>query len=155
MEIIDRQSGDFYKLLLPVPDAEDLALHTQNCETELVTRRIHELIPLLGFVGCRVETITQTEAVLSVPLLESAMNQNGTQHTSVFYMLADCTLAAAILGALPGVYINGVNDRCRALPIQLWTKDGKIRHIGPGTGRVKAVVRIAPENAQSIRQGLV
>ena len=150
-----RRTSDFYKMLQVVPDEEDLSLHKHNCCPELITHRMHELIPLLRYTSCIVEYVGHDRAVVSVPLLDSAINQNGTQQAAIFYLLSDCTLAAGLLGALPGVYITGIHDRCRALPIQFWTKQGSIQHLSPGTGTIRAVVEIAPEHALRMRHQLI
>jgi methyltransferase (TIGR00027 family) len=150
-----RHTSAYYKLLQVVPDEEDLSLHQHNCCPELITRRMHELIPLLRHTSCTVEHVGRDRAVVSVPLLDSTINQNGTQQAAIFYLLSDCTLAAGILGALPGVYITGIHDRCRALPIQFWTKHGSIQHLSPGTGTIKAVAEISLEDASKMRHQLI
>ena len=143
------------KPLSLIPDDEDLALHLKNCDTELVTRRLGELVPLLKFVGFQVEHMSAEKTVLSVPLLESAMNQNGTHQAAVFYLVADYTLGVGMFGAVAGLYTIGVHDRCRALPVQFWLKRGQVTHLAPGTGTIRAEVALAPETVQSLREQMV
>lgn len=109
---------NFTKPLAIKPDAADLELHAANARPELVTRRLRELVPLLDVLDCRVVRITDELTELRMPLLVSAMNQNGTHQASVFYLAADYALGIAMFGALPGVYVSGVHDRCEALPVQ-------------------------------------
>lgn len=146
MDTPPRHFSHFYKLLQLVPDEDDISLHISNCAPQLLTQRIHELIPLLRFVNCNVEYVGCDKAIVSIPLLDTAINQNGTQQAAAFYLLADCAFAVAILGALPGVYVSGIHDRCRALPIQLWTKQGAIQHLAPGTGTIKAIAQLPQES---------
>lgn len=155
MSTENRHIGNFYKMLQIVPDEEDLSWHEHNCCPELITQRMHDLIPLLRYTSCTVEYVGRDRAVVSVPFSDSAINQNGTQQAAIFYLLSDCTLAAGILGALPGVYISGIHDRCPALPIQFWTKQGNIQHLSPGTGTIQAVVEISPEHASTMRHVLM
>jgi O-methyltransferase involved in polyketide biosynthesis len=119
-----------------------------------VTRRLHELVPLLEAVGCVMEEISPERTVLSLPLLISAMNQNGTHQASVFYLVADYTVGVGIFGVLPGCYVTGVHDRCAALPIQYWLKRGEVRHLAPGTGKLHAEIRISPDDAARLRRQL-
>ncbi|MEM7561004.1 MAG: class I SAM-dependent methyltransferase, partial [Planctomycetota bacterium] len=151
----NRSQENYFKQLLPVPDTEDLELHRENCSPELITKRLRELVPLLEFCGFRVESVTPEETVVSVPLLHSAVNQNGTQQASVFYLLADYALGVAMFGVLPGVYVTGVHDRGRALPVQYWLKRGTVKHLSPGSGTMRAVVKISPEKSAELRQSLI
>jgi methyltransferase (TIGR00027 family) len=153
--IIAAEPPAYFKPLHLEPDEEDLALHRRNCDPELVTRRLRALVPLLDFIDCKVERITRNTTVLNVPLLESAMNQNGTHQASVFYLLADYTLGVAMYGALPGTYVTGVHDRCRALPVQLWLKRGAVRHLAPGTGSITAEASIGADAAIELRRQLI
>jgi O-methyltransferase involved in polyketide biosynthesis/acyl-coenzyme A thioesterase PaaI-like protein len=147
-------SDSFAKPLSLVPDAEDLALHRINCAPGLVSLRLRELVPLLAFVDCRVEEISPEKTVLSLPLLASAMNQNGTHQAAIFYLVADYALGVGMFGVLPGVYVTGVHDRCNALPVQYWLKRGSVRHLAPGTGRLRVEVSISPDKALDLRRKL-
>ncbi|MEX1020422.1 MAG: class I SAM-dependent methyltransferase [Litorilinea sp.] len=132
-----------------------MSLHARNSCPALLTQRIHEILPMLKFVNCQVESIATDETILILPFEESSLNQNGTQHTASFYLLADCALAVAIFGALPGVYVTGIHDRCRAMPIQIWTKQGTVDHLAPATGAIQAIVNIPPADAQALRAQLL
>jgi O-methyltransferase involved in polyketide biosynthesis len=145
----------FYKPLSMVPDDHDLELHKRNCCPEAVTRRLRELVPLLQAVGCVAEEMGPERTVLSLPLLESAMNQNGTHQAAVFYLIADYTLGVGMFGVLPGCYVTGVHDRCEALPLQYWLKRGSVSHLAPGTGKMRAEVSIPPEEAEKLRRQLI
>jgi methyltransferase (TIGR00027 family) len=149
------QRRDDIKPLAAVPDAEDLELHRTNACPKLVTRRLRELVPLLEFVDCTVEQITSDGTVLTLPLLVSAMNQNGTHQAAIFYLVADYALGVAMFGVLPGVYVTGVHDRCAALPVQYWLKRGEVRHLAPGTGPLRVEVRIAAADASALRSALI
>lgn len=142
------------KPLSLIPDEADIALHKFNCDVDRATERLHELVPLMRFVGGRFEQLSPSKTVLTAPLLENAMNQNGTHQASVFYLLADYTLGAAMFAALPGVYTVGFHDRCHALPVQGWLISGHVDHIRPGTGALRAEVSISPETALTMREGL-
>lgn len=145
----------WYKPLAPTPDAADLALHRYNCEPGLATRRLRELVPLLAAVDGVVEEIGPDRTVLSFPLADAAMNQNGTHQAAVFYLVADYALGVAMFGVLPGCYVTGVHARCAALPVQFWLKRGAVTHLAPGTGRVRAEARIPPADADRLRRQLV
>jgi methyltransferase (TIGR00027 family) len=144
----------YYKALAPVPDEEDLALHARLCCPRLVTERLGQLVPLLKFVGFRVEEVGVERTVLTVPLLESAMNQNGTHQAAVFYLLADYTLGIGMFAHLPGCYTVGVHDRCRALPVQYWLKSGRVQHLAPGTGTIRGEVSLPRAAGVAMREQL-
>lgn len=144
-----------FRPMLEVPDAEDIDLHIRNCNCDMVTEHLGELVPLLNFVGFRVDKISPEKTVLSVPLLETAMNQNGTHQAAVFYLIADYTLGIGMFAVLPGCYTVGVHDRCRALPVQFWLKSGRVEHHAPGTGAIRSEVEIPPETAACMREQLM
>lgn len=143
-----------YKPLALSPDPEDELLHRANSCPALVTRRLRELVPLLETVDCVVEEIGPERTVLSLPLLGSAMNQNGTHQAAVFYLVADYAVGVGMFGVLPGCYVTGVHDRCDGTPVQYWLKRGEVKHLAPGTGTLRAEVRITPAGAQGIRNQL-
>lgn len=145
----------YVKQLALIPDREDLELHRLNCSPELITRRLRQLVPLLEFVDCEVSEVGPERTVLTLPLLESAMNQNGTHQASIFYLVADYTLGVGMFAVLPGVYVTGVHDCCHALPVQYWLKRGFVKHIAPGTGNLSAEVSISAEEALDIRRQLI
>lgn len=147
--------GIYYKPLQVMPDEEDRIVQRANCAVDIFNRHMHELLPILGFTGCLVEQISEEMTVVTAPLIESAMNQNGTHQAGIFYLLADCALAVGIFGALPGTYIAGIHDRCHGLPVQFWTKQGAVQHIAPGTGEIRAVVQIVPEKRAELRAALI
>jgi len=144
-----------YKPLSLLPDIYDIDLHYRNCSPDLITNRLRKNVPLLAFLDCAVEEVGQNKTVLSVPLISTAMNQNGTHQSSVFYLIGDYTLGVGMFAALPGVYVTGIHDYCDALPIQFWLKYGSVQHIAPGTGTLSAEVSISPEKAQTLRQHLI
>jgi methyltransferase (TIGR00027 family) len=145
----------FWKPLNLVPDEEDLRLHEKLCDPALVTERLGQLVPLLKFVGFRVEQMTPQKTILTVPLLESAMNQNGTHQAAVFYLIADYTLGVGMFATLPGCYTVGVHDRCHALPIQFWLRMANVEHMAPGNGQIRAEVSIEPKIVEEMRARLV
>jgi len=143
-----------YKPLAALPDEEDHVLHKANSCPALVTRRLRELVPLLDAVDCVVDEIGSERTVLSLPLLGSSMNQNGTHQAAVFYIVADYTVGVGMFGVLPGCYVTGVHDRCFGTPVQYWLKRGEVKHLAPGTGYLRAEVRITPDDAHAIRSKL-
>lgn len=144
-----------YKHLSLFPDICDIDLHRRNCSSDLITNRLRKNVPLLAFLNCVVEKVSQNKTVLSVPLISAAMNQNGTHQSSVFYLIGDYTLGLGMFAALPGVYVTGIHDYCDGLPVQFWLKYGSVQHIAPGTGTLSAEVSILPEKAQNLRQQLI
>jgi O-methyltransferase involved in polyketide biosynthesis/acyl-coenzyme A thioesterase PaaI-like protein len=153
--IPDVSSSSYYKPLSESPDAEDLEVHARNCNVDLVTERLGDLVPLLKFVDFKVERMTAEKTVLTVPLLETAMNQNGTHQAAVFYLLADYTLGVGMFAVLPGCYTVGVHDRCRAMPVQFWLKSGAVEHRAPATGAIRAEVSLSPAKARALREQLL
>jgi len=149
------RESDYFKQLNKVPDDDDISLHRKNCSPELVTKRLRELIPLLNFVKFRVVKISPQKTTVKIPLLEAAMNQNGTQQASIFYIIADYAIGIGIFGVLPGVYVTGIHDRCRAFPVQYWLIKNKVRHIAPGTGELQAEISISASNTEKLRNQLI
>jgi acyl-coenzyme A thioesterase PaaI-like protein len=152
---IHQREQVFFKPLSLEPDEEDLAFYKINSCPQLVSRRLRELVPLLEVVDCIVEEISPEKTVLSVPLLPSAMNQNGTHQAAVFYLVADYTIGVGMYGVLPGCYVTAVHDRCHGFPVQYWLKRGSVTHLAPGTGRLRAEVRISPDDALKLRRQLI
>ena len=143
-----------FKPLAIEPDSEDLGLHAARCDIELLTRRCHEVVPVLGFVGGRITAAGSFGADGEIPLLEKPMNQNAIQLASNHYLLADWVVAVAAVCALPGTTAVGLHDPNRSTPVQIWTLSSEITHISAGTGTIKVSWRPeAPEIAR-IRQEL-
>lgn len=155
MTIFSTKIQEFYKALSLEPDDEDLKLHEENCSPLLLTKRLHELVPLLSYTNAKVERVSEQETILSIPLGGGAINQNGTHQASVFYLIADNTAGVGIFGALPGCYVTGIHDRCPAQPIQLWLKKGIVEHLSPGTSTLKARVAIPEEDRRVLRENLM
>jgi acyl-coenzyme A thioesterase PaaI-like protein len=151
----EKQKQTYFKELKLVPDELDIELHKLNCCPEIITQRLHKLVPLLEFVNCRVKEVSLERTVLSLPFLGSAMNQNSTHQAAVFYLAADYALGVGIFGVLPGIYVTGVHDRCAGLPVKYWLKNGSVKHLAPGVGDMHAEVSISPENAFNLRRKLV
>lgn len=137
-----------------IPSNEDIVLHAKNCDPKLITERLGELVPLFRFAECKVEEATSARAVLTAPLQDGAMNQNGTHQASVFYLMADYALGVAMFAAVPGIYTVGVHDRCNALPVQMWLRNGRVTHLAPGTGAIRAVAELDQPTVEDMRKSL-
>lgn len=148
-------SHPFFKPLSLHPDSEDYEVYKKNACPELFTKRLRELVPLLNITKIKIVKIDETSTELEMPLLEEAMNQNGTHQASVLYLIADYTAGVGIFGALPGVYVTGIHDRCHAYPVQYWLKSGKVVHLKPGLKKMTATTSISPENALRMRSELI
>ena len=137
------------------PDSEDYKIHEKNKSPKILTKRLRELVPLLNFTKTTVVKVEGNYTELEMPLLEETMNQNGTHQASVFYLIADYTAGVGMFGALPGVYVTGINDRCHAYPVQYWLKSGKVVHLKPGLKTITAISRISSDDAFKMRQELI
>lgn len=102
IEIFSVPVEEFYKPLNDSPTAEDIALTQHNRHPELLTVRLHQLVPLLRTLDFRLTTVTDHETVGAVHLLASTMNQNGTHQAGVFYIMLDYIAGTAIYAVLPG-----------------------------------------------------
>lgn len=147
--------NNYYKPLDMEPSAEDYLLHNHICSTELMTKRLRELVPLLEVIDYKVEKITLEETVLSTPLLEAAMNQNGTHQASVFYLMADYTTGIGMMGALPGIYVSAIHERTTGQPIQYWLKKSTVEHLRPGTGPITSRIHIPEEERLRMRRDII
>lgn len=136
-ELFSLPLEEFYSPLSSIPTEATEELMQVNREPKQLTTRLHEMVPLLKFVGFQVESLTERETVAVVPLLASTMNQNGTQQASVFYLMADYVAGVTVWSALAGTYTTGVHDRCSAQPVQFWLKSNAVTHLGPGTGLIR------------------
>ncbi len=154
-EIYSVPIDGFYKPLSEIPSQEDIALHKITCSPELMTLRLRELVPLLKTLEFRFVSVGAENTVGVVPLHPSSMNQNGTHQASGFYIISDYVAGATVLAALPGIYVVGMNDRCRAQPTQFWLKSNQVTHLRPGTGLIRAQSSIAQEKIPKLRDALL
>jgi len=127
----------FYSPLTHIPSGDGEDLMEANREPKQLTSRLHEMVPLLKFVGFQLETVSEHETVAVVPLLASAMNQNGTHQASIFYLMADYIAGVAVWSSLVGTYTTEVHDRGSGQPVQFWLKSNSVIHLGPGTGLIR------------------
>lgn len=79
-------SHSFFKPLSLHPDSEDYEVYKKNACPELFTKRLRELVPLLDITKTKIVKIDENSTELEMPLLEEAMNQNGTHQASVLYL---------------------------------------------------------------------
>ena len=134
-------------------DLNSLSLeHRGHCEPGSFTARLRRFVPLLGFVGAAVVEVSAERAVLTAPLLQTAKNHNGTQQSSVFYLLADYALGVALFAAIPWVYVDELHDGVECVPVQMWLLGGQVKHLAPGTGEITAVASLGSEQVDSVRQ---
>jgi methyltransferase (TIGR00027 family) len=144
----------YFKALTIEPDQEDLTLHAERCNIELLTRRCHEVVPVLEFVGGRITAAGTFGAEGEIPLLEKPMNQNAIQLASNHYLLADWIVAVATVCALPGTTAVGLHNPDRSTPVQIWTLSSEITHLAAGTGTIQVAWRPSPELIAQIRSDL-
>ena len=137
------EGADLGKLLLE---------HNGHCEPGSFTARLRRFVPVLEFVGAEVREVSAERTVLAAPLLQTARNHNGTQQSSVFYLLADYALGVALFAAVPWVYVNELHDGTDCIPVHMWLLGGQVKHIAPGTGEITAVAGLAPEEVEKARQ---
>ena len=90
-----------------------------------------------------------------VSLDPATVNQNGTHQASVLYLLADYAVGVCMFSSIPGTYVVGVHDCCRALPVQMWLKSGQVKHLAPASGEVEATVSISCKEALALRRQLL
>lgn len=126
--------------------------HSGHCEPRSFTARLKHFVPLLGFVGAEVVEVSAGRTVLTAPLLQTAKNHNGTQQSSVFYLLADYALGIALFAAIPWVYVDELHDGVECVPVQMWLLGGQVKHLAPGTGEITAVASLGNELVDSVRQ---
>jgi len=144
-----------HKWLLSEPDEDDLIRHAERCDPELLTRRCHEIVPVIGFVGGRVVETGLWGATGEIPLLEGPMNQNAIQLASNHYLLADWIAAIGVLSVLPGVTAIGFHDPDQSAPMQVWTVSGSIEHLAAGTGTITTTWRPERDEITRIRRDIV
>lgn len=152
--MIDTNGGGAGDKLALKPDDGTLRLHRDLCDPSRVTEKLRELVPLLRFVGFQAEQITPEKTILSVPLLETSMNLNGTHQATIFYLIADYTLGIGMFATLPGCYVVGIHDLCNALPVQFWLKSGRVEHLRAGTGTLRSELSIEPARVIEMRKQL-
>jgi methyltransferase (TIGR00027 family) len=144
-----------HKPLLAQPDEHDLRLHLERCDAAMLTRRTHELVPFAAFVGGRVLSVSTDGAVAEIPLLAGPMNQNGIHLASNHYFLADWVVALGVLGALPGMTVQGFHDPGHSTVAQIWTTRAEVHHLAAGTGTIRCAWTLDEGARAELRRQLV
>jgi methyltransferase (TIGR00027 family) len=144
-----------HKALSSAPDEEDLRLHPGRCDAALLTARTHELVPFAAFVGGRVVQVSTEGATAEIPLLAGPMNQNGIHLASNHYFLADWVVALGVLGALPGLTVQGFHDPGTSTVAQIWTTRAEIDHLAAGTGTLRCRWGLDADARRDLRRQIV
>lgn len=141
-ELFSVSEENFLSPLTMLATDQDHAQQQINRNPQHLTERLHELVPLLKIVGFQLESVVEREVVGVVPLLASAINQNGTHQASLFNMMSDYIAGVTIWSALIETYTVGVHDRCKGQPVQFWLKSNRVQHLRPGTGLLRGRARM-------------
>ncbi len=118
----------------------------------LMTRLLHEAIPVLQWTGWRVLEVEEGGCITELPLNHATTNQHGTHQAALLSLSADYTGGLALATLLRGVPFAGVHPCNEDNSAALWLAAMDVRYKCPSTGHVTATCKIAAETAEMVRQ---
>lgn len=118
----------------------------------LMTRLLHEAIPVLQWTGWRVTEVEEGCCITELPLNHATTNQHGTHQAALLSLSADYTGGLALATLLRGVPFAGVHPCNEDNSAALWLAAMDVRYKCPSTGHVTATCKISDETAQMVRQ---
>ena len=118
----------------------------------LMTRLLHEAIPVLQWTGWRVLEVEEGGCTTELPLNHATTNQHGTHQAALLSLSADYTGGLALATLLRGVPFAGVHPCNEDNSASLWLAAMDVRYKSPSTGHVTATCHISEETATMVRQ---
>lgn len=118
----------------------------------LMTRLLHEAIPVLKWVDWRVTEVGEGSCTSELPLSYSSTNQHGTHQAALISLSADYTGGLALATLLRGVPLAGVHPCNEDVSASLWLAAMDVRYKSPSTGHLKATCRVPEDVAETVRQ---
>jgi methyltransferase (TIGR00027 family) len=126
--------------------------YANRVNPSLMTRLLHEAIPVLRWVDWRVTEVEEGLCTSELPLSYATTNQHGTHQAALISLSADYTGGLALATLLRGVPLAGVHPCTEEHSASLWLAAMDVRYKSPSTGHLRATCRISEEIAQMVRQ---
>ena len=117
----------------------------------LMTRLLHEAIPVLRTVDWRVVEITEGGCVSELPLCYASTNQHGTHQAALISLSADYTGGIALATLLRGVPFAGVHPCNDEASASLWLAAMDVRYRNPSTEHLFARCHVPADMFSMIR----
>ncbi|TWU49850.1 SAM-dependent methyltransferase [Rubripirellula reticaptiva] len=119
---------------------------------DLMTRLLHNAVPVLKAVGWRVTTVSEGGCRSELPLATSSTNQHGTHQAALVSLSADYTGGLALATLLRGIPLSGIH-RCKdETSASLWLASMDVKYRNPSTGHLQASCDIPADVAKMVRQ---
>ena len=118
----------------------------------LMTRLLHDAIPVLKSVDWRVVEIREGGCISELPLCYESTNQHGTHQAALISLSADYTGGIALATLLRGVPFAGVHPCNEETSASLWLAAMDVRYRNPSTEHLFATCRVPDDMFAMIRQ---
>ncbi|EMI46526.1 SAM-dependent methyltransferase [Rhodopirellula sp. SWK7] len=119
---------------------------------ELMTRLLHDAIPVLKSVDWRVTEVEEGICVSELPLCFASTNQHGTHQAALISLSADYTGGLALATLLRGIPLAGVHRCKEENSASLWLAAMDVKYRSPSTGHLKATCVVPDNLARTVRQ---
>ncbi|QDT03419.1 Leucine carboxyl methyltransferase [Rubripirellula lacrimiformis] len=126
--------------------------YSERVNPPLMTRLLHEAIPVLKEVGWRVTSVTEGGCQSELPLCQAATNQHGTHQAALISLSADYTGGLALASLLRGVPLSGIHRCTDDNSASLWLASMDVKYRNPSTGHLVGTCEIPPGVADTVRQ---
>ena len=126
--------------------------YEQRVNPELMTRLLHNAIPVLKSVGWRITHVDDGYCESELPLCKASTNQHGTHQAALISLSADYTGGLALATLLRGVPLAGVHRCSDETSASLWLASMNVKYRSPSTGHLAARCEIDDDVAELVRQ---
>ncbi len=118
----------------------------------LMTRLLHEAIPVLKSVDWRVTEVREGVCISELPLTHASTNQHGTHQAALISLSADYTGGLALATLLRGIPLAGVHRCHDDGSASLWLAAMDVKYRSPSTGHLKATCLVPDDVVRMVRQ---
>jgi len=118
----------------------------------LMTKLLHEAIPVLKSVDWRVTEVREGVCVSELPLSHASTNQHGTHQAALISLSADYTGGLALATLLRGIPLAGVHRCHEDGSASLWLAAMDVKYRNPSTGHLKASCEVPDHVMRMVRQ---
>ncbi len=129
--------------------ADDLR---DRVDPTLMTRLVHELVPIAATLGFRFVAVGEGTCVGALPLSPTSANQHGTHQSMLVALGGDYVGGLAVASLLRGVPIVGLHPTTTAgEAMSLWTIAAEVTWLAPSTSTVEIRATVAAEDRGVLR----
>lgn len=126
--------------------------YLQRANPQLFTRLLEESVPVVKYIGFRIDEVSEGFCRSTLPLNFESTNQHGSHQAALMSLAADYTGGAAFSTLLRGIPIAGIHPGTEDHTAALWLASMNVKYLAPSAGDLTVTCRISADECQAIQQ---